>query len=62
MWLLAAKLEVRQRDVEAARRLLGRALGLCPKDKLFRSYIELELTMGHIERWDWEEGEGRGGG
>ncbi len=53
MWLLAAKFEIRQRNVEAARKLLGRALGLCPKEKLFKSYIELELTMGQVDRWVW---------
>ncbi|GLC73188.1 hypothetical protein PLESTF_001345100 [Pleodorina starrii] len=50
MWILAAKFEVRQRNVEGARRLLGRALGTCPKERLFKAYIELELTMGHVER------------
>lgn len=50
MWVLAAKFEIRQRSVDAARKLLGRALGLCPKEKLFKSYIELELTMGHVDR------------
>ncbi|KAG2493851.1 hypothetical protein HYH03_008067 [Edaphochlamys debaryana] len=50
VWILAAKFEIRQRNVEAARRLLGRAIGTCPKEKLFKSYIELELTMGNVER------------
>ncbi|GIM00876.1 hypothetical protein Vretimale_5770, partial [Volvox reticuliferus] len=50
MWILAAKLEIRQRNVDGARRLLGRALGMCPKEKLFKSYIELELTMGQVDR------------
>lgn len=51
MWILAAKFEIRQRNVSGARRLLGQALGMCPKAKLFKSYIELELTMGQVERW-----------
>ena len=29
---------------------LGRALGQCPKHKLFRSYIELERSMGNVDR------------
>ncbi|KAF8063074.1 CRNKL1 [Scenedesmus sp. PABB004] len=50
LWLLAAKLEVRSKRLPAARRILGLALGSCPKDKLFREYIALELTLGNIDR------------
>lgn len=50
LWVLAAKFEVRQKNVAGARRLLGQALGRCPKDRLFRDYIELEMTMGNIDR------------
>ena len=50
LWLLAAHAEVRARDVPAARKLLGRALGLCPKPKLLLGYIELELALGEMER------------
>lgn len=51
LWVLAAKFEVRQKNVAGARRLLGQALGRCPKDRLFRDYIDLEMTMGNIDRW-----------
>ena len=50
VWLLYAKFEVRCADLPAARRALGRALGQCPKHKLFRSYIELERSMGNVDR------------
>lgn len=50
VWLLAAKLEVRARRLDAARKILGTALGMAPKDKLFRSYIELEMQLGNIDR------------
>lgn len=50
LWLLAAKLELRARRLPAARRILGTALGLCPKPKLFKEYIALELNLGNIER------------
>ncbi|KAG2447486.1 hypothetical protein HYH02_007413 [Chlamydomonas schloesseri] len=49
-WIMAAKFEIRQRNLEGFRKLLGRALGLCPKEKLFKAYIELELTMGNVDR------------
>jgi hypothetical protein len=39
VWLLAAKLEIRARRLDAARRILGTAVGMAPKHKLFRSYI-----------------------
>lgn len=50
VWILFAKFLLRQRDVSAARRVLGEALGKCPKKKLYRSYIELEFLMGEIDR------------
>jgi len=45
IWLLMAQFEVRQKDLAGARQLLGRAIGMCPKDKLFKGYIELELQV-----------------
>eukprot|EP00946_MAST-07B_sp_MAST-7B-sp1_P003242 g3242.t1 len=50
VWILYAKFEIRCADLSAARRALGRALGQCPKHKLFRSYIELERSMGNVDR------------
>lgn len=50
LWVLYAKFLIRQRDVTAARLALGESLGKCPKKKLFRQYIELELMMGEIDR------------
>lgn len=49
-WVLAAKFEIRQKNLSAARKLLGTAIGKCPKDKLFREYIELEIQMREFER------------
>jgi len=45
IWLLYAKFEIRQLDLPAARKALGMALGMCPKDRLFKGYIELELEV-----------------
>ncbi|GJJ69618.1 crooked neck [Entomortierella parvispora] len=50
IWLLYAKFEIRQLDLSAARKTLGMALGMCPKDKLFKGYIELELELRAIDR------------
>ncbi|KAH0498780.1 hypothetical protein TgHK011_006018 [Trichoderma gracile] len=50
MWLLAAQFEIRQGDLAAARKLLGRAIGMCPKDKLFNGYIDLERKLFEFVR------------
>jgi len=49
-WMLYGKFEVRQRNLVEARRVFGQAVGVCPKDKIFKEYIELELDLGNIDR------------
>ena len=34
MWLLAAQFEIRQLQLASARKILGNAIGLAPKDKV----------------------------
>jgi len=50
LWLQSALLEVRCEDLAAARRMLGRSLGFCPKEKVIRGYIALELALGEVDR------------
>jgi len=50
IWTYAAKLHVRRRDLVAARKLLGKAIGLCGKEKIFVEYIALELALGEVDR------------
>lgn len=50
IWIMAAQLEIRARRLDAARKIMGTAIGMCPKDKLFRSYIEMELALGCVDR------------
>lgn len=45
IWLLKAQFELRQSQLQAARKTMGQAIGMCPKDKLFKGYIELELKL-----------------
>ncbi|MQL94752.1 hypothetical protein Taro_027432, partial [Colocasia esculenta] len=50
IWLMAAQFEIRQMNLPAARRILGNAIGMAPKDKIFKKYIEIELQLGNIDR------------
>ena len=50
IWIMKAQFEVRQGQLQAARKTLGQAIGRCPKDKLFKSYIELELKFFDFAR------------
>ncbi|KAJ8008895.1 hypothetical protein DPEC_G00083180 [Dallia pectoralis] len=50
MWLLYAQFEIRQKNLQAARQGLGTAIGKCPKNKLFKGYIELELQLREFDR------------
>ncbi|KAG6900743.1 hypothetical protein C0995_003342 [Termitomyces sp. Mi166 len=46
LWVMFAKFEVRRLDLTAARKILGTAIGMCPKEALFKGYIELEIEVG----------------
>jgi crooked neck len=50
IWLLYAQFEIRRLDVTTARKILGRAIGMCPKDRLFKGYIELEMQLREFDR------------
>ena len=45
-----AHFEVRRKDLSAARRILGQAIGRCPKDQIFKQYIQLELNLVNVDR------------
>ena len=50
IWIMKAQFEVRQMQLQAARKTMGNAIGQCPKDKLFKGYIELELKLFEFVR------------
>lgn len=50
IWLMKAQFEIRQQNLQAARKTLGQAIGMCPKDKLFKGYVELELKLFEFVR------------
>lgn len=45
LWLMYARFEVRRLDLPAARKVLGTAVGMCPKEALFKGYIQLEFDV-----------------
>ena len=50
IWIYAAKVHVRMKNMVVARKILGRAIGLCGKESIFKEYIALELSLGEIDR------------
>lgn len=45
LWLMFAKFEIRRLDLPAARKIMGAAIGMCPKEALFKGYIDLEIEV-----------------
>jgi len=45
-----ARFEIRQLDLMAARKILGAAIGMSPKEALFKGYIQLELELHEFDR------------
>jgi crooked neck len=52
LWVMAAHFEVRQKDLSAARKLLGQAIGRSggTKPSVYKRYVELEMQLGEIDR------------
>ena len=56
IWVLAAKVYVRLKQLDKARKLLGRAIGTLSKilplktAKIFQEYIAMELALGEVDR------------
>lgn len=50
IWLLYAQFEIRQKNLQGSRKVMGTAIGKCPKNKLLKGYIELELQLREFDR------------
>ncbi|CCK71294.1 Clf1p KNAG_0G02360 [Huiozyma naganishii CBS 8797] len=50
LWLMNSEFEIRQENISAARKILGRAIGTCPNPELFQKYIQLELNLKEFDR------------
>ena len=49
LWLLAAKLQIRMGNIDKARDILDKSLKRCPKRKLFKDYIDLEIQLREFD-------------
>ncbi len=50
LWVLFAQYLLRQKDLDGARRIFGQAIGRCPREKIFKAYVEMELQLGNVDR------------
>ena len=50
IWTMYAHFEIRQQNLPKARKILGQAIGMCPKERLFKTYIQLELNLVEVDR------------
>jgi crooked neck len=50
LWILYAHFQLRNKRLDQARLIFGRAIGVAPREKVFKAYIELELQLGEIDR------------
>jgi hypothetical protein len=45
MWLMAAQLEIRRKDLKSMRQILGSAIGMAPKDKVCDTLINVKKLV-----------------
>ena len=50
VWILKAQFHLRQQELDRARKTMGMAIGVAPKIKLFRAYIDMELKLFEFVR------------
>eukprot|EP01080_Neovahlkampfia_damariscottae_P007962 gene7962-12428_t len=50
VWIMYSQFELRQKNIDEMRKILGHALGIAPKDKLFKFYISIEYSLGNVDR------------
>jgi len=50
IWKIYAEFEVRQLSIDRARKIFGRAIAECSKERIFLDYADLEMRLGNIDR------------
>lgn len=49
LWILAAKLQIRLGNIDRARDILNKSLKRCPKRKLFKEFIDIEIQLREFD-------------
>ena len=50
IWRLYAEFLLRRLDLSSARKVMGRAMGQCPKPRIFKDYIGMEMELREFDR------------
>lgn len=50
LWVNYAQFHLRCADLDRARKIYGMAIGRCPREKIFRNYIEMEEQLCQLDR------------
>ncbi|TIB37152.1 hypothetical protein E3P86_02294 [Wallemia ichthyophaga] len=50
LWNQYARFEIRRLNLIGARKIFGQAIGMCPKERLFKAYIDLEFELREFDR------------
>lgn len=50
IWVSYAHFLIRNKQLDKARKVLGKSIGLCPREKIISEYIDIELQLGEIDR------------
>ena len=45
LWVQFAYFELRRLNLNAARKVFGAAIGMCPKEGIFKNYIQFEIDV-----------------
>lgn len=49
-WTMYAKFCIRTKTIDEARSMFGRALGTCPSEQIFESYLDVEIKLKEFDR------------
>ena len=50
VWIFYAYFLIRCDKLDKTRLLFGKSIGICPNEKIFKAYIELELQLGNLDK------------
>ncbi|KAF0992262.1 hypothetical protein HZS_6130, partial [Henneguya salminicola] len=50
IWIMFCEFEIRQKNLAAARKIMGNGIGKCATEKLYRNYISLETNLREFGR------------